>query len=278
MFHTRGMDFLARLSKLREQLKGLGLEKERAALALLSLSFFGILWFLMGVNGPSGIGPLAGALSICYVTAFLGVAAQWFWARWFASGLGWSGFMMGLASLVMLGWHPALGIYAGLHGLIIAALMGNKMAARYELQPAWREKYGMDEFGVTRLGKAVTRGSASLPSLLMWALAPREGQSLLMQLLPALAFILGALGVAAVLKLRTWGLLALGAAGALVLVLTRFVSDAAHLTGFDAGRGGWWLLGTPQAAAVSGLLVVAWISLALLPFVAPALRYLRGRA
>jgi hypothetical protein len=276
MFHTRDMDFLARLSKLREQLKGVGLEKERAALALLSLSFFGIVWFLMGVNGPSGIGPLAGALSICYLTAFVGVASQWFWARWFASGLGWSGFMMGVASLVMLGWHPALGIYAGLHGIVIAALMGNKMAARYELQTAWRERYGMDEYGVTRLGKAVTRGSASLPSLLMWALAPREGQSLLVQLLPAIAFMLGALGVAAVLKLRTWGLLALAAAAALVVVMTRFVFDTAQLTSFHGGSG-WGALGTPRAVAVSATMVVVWVGLALLPFVAPAIRYLRDR-
>jgi hypothetical protein len=270
------MDFLARLSKLWEQLKGLGLEKERAALALLALSFFGIVWFLLGVNGPPGVGPMSAALSICYLTAFLGVAAQWFWARWFASGLGWSGFMMGLASLVMLGWHPALGIYAGLHGVIIAALMGNKMAARYDLRPDWRERYGMDEYGVTRLGKAVTRGSASLPSLLMWALAPREGQSLLMQLLPAIAFMLGALGVAAVLRLRSWGLLALAAAAALVVVLTGLVTPA-DLSTTDFGLSGWGLLYSPMATLAWAAMAFSWVALALLPFARPAWRYLRGR-
>ena len=89
--------------------------------------------------------------------------------------------MVGLMSLVMVGWHPSLAIYTGFHALIVGALWASKMAARYELQTGWRERYGMDEFGVTRLGKAVTRGSASLPTLIMWALAPREGQGLLAQ-------------------------------------------------------------------------------------------------
>ena len=104
--------------------------------------------------------------------------------------------------------------------MILAALWGSKMAARYELQTEWRERYGMDEFGVARLGKAVTRGSASLPTLIMWALAPREDQGMLAQLLPTIAFLVGALGVAAILRLRTWGLLALGAAAGLALAVT----------------------------------------------------------
>ena len=99
-------------------------------------------------------------------------------------------------SLVMMGWHPSLAIYTGLHALIVAALMG---AARWppatSCRPTWRERFGMDEFGVARLGKAVTRGSASLPTLIMWALAPREGQGLIEQLLPTWLFLLGALGV-----------------------------------------------------------------------------------
>jgi len=69
----------------------------------------------------------------------------------------------GEASLVMIGWHPSLAIYTVLHVLIVLALMGQKMAARYEMQPAWREKYSMDEYGVARLGKAVTRGRGWWP-------------------------------------------------------------------------------------------------------------------
>jgi hypothetical protein len=169
------MDWLERVKQGKAFLKELGYERERAAVALLSLSFFGILYFLVSLNAPPGWAPVFAGLMICYLTAFLALASQWFWARWFASGLGWSGFMLGLMSLVMIGWHPSLAIYTVLHGIIVGALMGQKMSSRYELQSAWRERYGMDEYGVARLGKAVTRGAASLPTLIMWALAPREG-------------------------------------------------------------------------------------------------------
>jgi hypothetical protein len=264
------MDVLARLSKLRDDLRQVGLERERGALAMLALSFFGILYVLIGANGPDGWGAVFAALAICYLTAFVALASQWFWARWFASGLGWSGFMVGLMSLVMIGWAPALGIYTGFHALIIAALMGSKMAARYELQTGWRERYGMDEFGVTRLGKAVTRGSASLPTLIMWALAPREGQGLLAQLLPTLAFLVGALGIAAVLRLRTWGLLAIGAAVGLALALTVLLPSMAT-TATTVGLpmpAVWTTLGSP-------LVAVGWGGLAMLAFAGPIARFLR---
>src|SRR5881394_1299408 len=94
-----------------------------------------------------------------------------------------------------------------LHAVVILALMGSKMASRYELQPAWRERFAMDEYGVSRLGKAVTRASASLPTLIMWALGPGQGQGF--QIAGFLAFMLGACGVAGMLRLRTWGALAL---------------------------------------------------------------------
>jgi hypothetical protein len=270
--HTRGMDVLSRLSKLRDGLKQMGLERERGALAMLAASFFGIFYLVFGLNAPDGWGRVFVSLGLCYLIAFIALASQWFWARWFASGLGWSGFMVGLMSLVMVGWHPAFGIYTGMHLLILATLWGRKMAERYELQTEWRERYGMDEFGVTRLGKAVTRGSASLPTLIMWALAPREGQGLVEQLLPTLLFLLGALGVAAVLRLRTWGLLALGAAAGLALavtLLTPSMSAFASAAGADLPLARLWqTLGDP-------VLAVGWGALALLPFARPIARFLR---
>ena len=86
------------------------------------------------------------------------------------------------------------------------------MASRYELQATWRERYAMDEFGVARLGKAVTRGAASLPTLIMWALAPREGDQML--LLGGLALLLAVGGLSGLVRLRSWGLLALSGAAA----------------------------------------------------------------
>jgi hypothetical protein len=265
------MDVLSQLSKLRDGLKQMGLERERGALAMLAASFFGIFYIVFGMNAPDGWGRVFLSLGLCYLTAFIALASQWFWARWFASGLGWSGFMVGLMSLVMVGWHPALGIYTGMHLLILMALWGQKMAARYELQTEWRERYGMDEFGVARLGKAVTRGSASLPTLIMWALAPREGQGLFAQLMPTLLFLVGALGVAAILRLRTWGLLALGAAVGLALAVTLLSPSMAIMTTatYDLPLASLWQnLGDP-------LVAVAWGALAFAPFAGPVARFLR---
>ena len=82
--------------------------------------------------------------------------------------------MIAIAALVVVGWMPALAIFGVLHLLVVVALMGKKMAARYDLQEAWRQRYKMDDFGVARLRKTVTRSAASLPSLILWALAPKE--------------------------------------------------------------------------------------------------------
>jgi hypothetical protein len=263
------MSWLLRILNVGKSLKGMGFEKERAALALLPLSFFGIIYFFVALNPPDeGQGRVFGALSICYLVAFLAVAAQWFWGRWFASGLGWSGFMSGIAAMVMLGWMAPLVIFTVLHAVVIAALMGSKMAALYEMQPAWRERYGMDEFGVSRLGKAVVRGSAFLPALILWALGPKEGQE--MALAPLLALALAGGGVIALLRMRTWGLLAIAAAGALLVVAPALSPGLALASGPGLPSPGFWqLLGSPLAAA--------WAALAVLPFARPAWRYLQER-
>jgi hypothetical protein len=267
--HNKGiMDWLERFKQVKAVLKDLGYERERAAVALLSLSFFGILYFLVALNAPPGWAPVFAGLMICYLTAFLALAAQWFWARWFASGLGWSGFMLGVMSLVMIGWHPSLAIYTVLHGIIVVALLGGKMSSRYELQATWRERYAMDEYGVARLGKAVTRGAASLPTLIMWALAPREGDQML--LLGGLALALAIGGLSGLVRLRTWGLLALSGAAAALMAVAALSSDLTlSVTDVDLPTAGLWAL---QGSPAIG---VAWVSLAVLPFALPVLRYLR---
>jgi hypothetical protein len=77
----------------------------------------------------------------------------------------------------------------------------------------------MDEFGVARLRKTVTRSAASLPSMILWALGPKEpGQSLLHAGLLWVAVALGASGLLGILRLRAWGVLALGASALALLV------------------------------------------------------------
>ncbi len=115
------------------------------------------------------------------------MVAEWFWGRWFATGIGWSGLMVAVFGMFMIGWVPALAIYGVLHALIVLPLAGKSMAARYDLQEGWRQRYKMDDFGVARLRKTITRSAASLPSLILWALGPKEpGQGMRVALAGAL--------------------------------------------------------------------------------------------
>ena len=119
----------------------------------------------------------------------------------------------------------------------------------------------MDENAVNRLGKAVTRAGASLPYLVIAGLAPKEGSG---EALTALALVFGIVGFAGLVRMRTWGLLALGATAGL-------------LAGTLGGLDGWPPLtfdGLPVLAtpAIAGALILS----ALLPYCAPIVRYLRG--
>jgi hypothetical protein len=243
------------LSGLNARLNGIGFERTRRAVAGLALSIFISLYLLVALNAPEGFAGAMVALAICYGVAFLAVVAEWFWGRWFATGLGWSGVMVAIASMVMVGWSPPLAIYGGLHAVVVITLMGAKMAARYDLQAAWRERYKMDEFGVARLKKTIIRSAASLPSLILWALGPKDGQGMVFAVA---ALALAATGLGAVAMLRTWGLFALAAAA--VLVATTGDVVASNL--LDAAG--------PTLAQV-------FLVGALIPFTLPIARYLLGR-
>jgi hypothetical protein len=245
-----------------KRLNEIGFERSRRAIAALALSLFVCLYFMVSLNPPEGWGPAFVALAACYVMAFLGVAAEWFWGRWFASGLGWSGVMVAVASLSLMGWVPALAIYGGLHLVIVLALAGAKMVARYDLQDAWRQRYSMDEFGVDRLRKTVTRAAASLPSVILWALAPKEpGQGMV---LAVVATMLTVAGLGGVVRLRTWGVLALGAASVLVFATSDLLTPTLGLAQT-----------LPRAMGLGPTLAAAFLAASVAPFVLPAGRYLR---
>lgn len=244
------------LSAVQSKLGALGFEGPRRAAAALALSIFVVLYLFLAFNAPPGWGPAFAALGLCYLVAFFSVVSGWFWGRWFATGLGWSGLMVAGISLVMVGWAPALAVYGALHALVVLPLSGKSMAAQYDLQAGWRERYKMDELGVARLRKTITRSAASLPSLILWALGPKEGQGMWLSLA---ALGLAIVGLRGVVRLRTWGWLAV--AGSAVAVV-----GADQLTSFSA-----FSLAGPRLATV--LLVGA-----VLPFLLPAMRYLRARA
>ena len=96
-----------------------GFERTRRALAALGLSLFVSLYLLLAVLGAprASRGPVL-ALAVCYAVAFVGVVAEWFWARWFATGLAWSADDR-RASLVIIGWLPVLAVFGGVHGLVV---------------------------------------------------------------------------------------------------------------------------------------------------------------
>jgi hypothetical protein len=262
------------LGALSEKLGAIGFERVRRAVAALSLSFFAVVYIFIAftIPMPGWQAPFL-ALAGCYVVAFFAVVAEGFWGRWFATGLGWSGLMVAIFALFMNGWDPALAIYGALHVLIVVPLAGKSMAVRYDLQEGWRQRYKMDDFGVARLRKTITRSAASLPSLILWALAPKEpGQGMGMVLsLAALALV--AVGFGGLVRLRTWGWLAVGAAAATTIVGASWLASAASpvlAPGFISGAS--------LPAFVGPDLAICFLVAAAIPFALPALRFLRARA
>lgn len=266
-------------------LQDIGFEKTRRAVAALSLSFFVTLYLILSFNAPPGWGPAFLALSGCYLVAFIGLAAEWFWGRWFATGLGWSGLMVAVLSLFMLGWAPALAIYGGLHGLIVLLLLGKKAAGLYDLQDGWRERFRMDEHGVARLRKTVTRTAASLPSVILWALGPKDpGQGAGHALFAAGLALLTVGGLTAVLRLRTWGLVALASAAAGLMVHSGLHARLPEFQGampfFMGVSTAWSLGGLPGLVivlALSSAVAGAALLIAAAPFARPMMRFFRRR-
>jgi hypothetical protein len=202
------------------------------------------------------------------------VVAEFFWGRWFATGLAWSGIMMAIALLALLGWAPALAVFGGLHLVVALALMGQKMAARYDMQEAWRTRYKMDEFGVARLQKTVTRTAASLPGLIIWALGPKEEALVAAGALAAT--LLAVAGLRGLVRMRSWGVVALAGAG----VLSAGVAGVGALfarTCPGMVRGS--TIGVLAALdCVAAPLAVALLAAAVLPFAGATARFLRRSA
>ena len=259
------------MSTFVQRLNDLGFERTRRAVAALVLSFFVTLFVFIAMGAPPELAPLFVGLALCYGVGFIGVVAEWFWARWYASGLCWSGVMVAIASLVMLGWTPALAYYGLAHAVVITLLAGKKMTERYDLQAAWRERYQMDDLGVARLRKTVTRAAASLPSLIVWALGPKEGQEMAF-VGGVAALALAAVGLRGVIRLRSWGVFALGGAALVTAALGQLCGAAApHCHCLSEMRS------YDNVLSVFAALAFACLTVAVLPFVGPAMRFIRRR-
>jgi|JI10StandDraft_1071094.scaffolds.fasta_scaffold56992_4 hypothetical protein len=226
---------------------------ERRAVAAALLAFYGFLYFLVSQVSPPEIKALLLAHAGLYGLAFFGLVAGWFWGRWYASGMAMYGLVTGVFGMFQMGPEPILVFIAVTHGVMAIVLVGEHMAAGFDGRPEWRARFHLDEPAVERLGKSVTRAAMSLPFLLAWALAPKNpGQGALLALAP---LALGAAGLWALVRMRTWGVLALAGAGV----------GAAGIAATTPGP-------TPLVALVAAGLM----ALAVAPFGAPIVRHLRG--
>ncbi len=200
---------------------------ERRALAASVFAFFFVYLtlILLSPDVPAPLKPMFWGLAGVYGLAFFGLVAGYFWARWYAVGVGLWGCILGALLLWQGGVHPVFVFVGGSHLAATVLLWGNGMSEFFDGKTNWREKFHMDENAVNRLGRSVIRAGVSLPFVLLYALQPKTGTVDLVASLAALA--LTGLGMRGLIKLRTWGLMALGAAGIVMLVLAG--SDA--LTG-----------------------------------------------
>src|SRR5215471_3195207 len=72
---------------------------ERRALAAAVLAFFMIQLFLTGLLVDGQLRLLFLALGLAYGTGFVGIVAGYFWARWYALGLAFSGMTMAVTAI-----------------------------------------------------------------------------------------------------------------------------------------------------------------------------------
>ncbi|MEE9383305.1 MAG: hypothetical protein V3V08_07815 [Nannocystaceae bacterium] len=178
----------------------------RRALALLVLGFFATQFTIAGWLGPDELFACYVGLGLVYLTAFFGVAAQWFWARWFAIGLGQFG-ALPLLFIFKLGPEPLLLLFGGAHLLVTLMLAGEGMSTQYERSEHTQTRWNFQEESLLLMRRAVKSAGTTLPFLILYTLAPGAEWTQVGVL------AVGGLGLAGLLRGRTWGVLALGAAG-----------------------------------------------------------------
>jgi hypothetical protein len=233
---------------------------ERKAVASAILALYALLFFstAMIIPEPSMV-PFLMSLAATYSLGFFAVVAGYFWARWFAIGLGLYGLSTGVLVIWQIGPEPVMLFYALTHGALSMLLWGTRVAAQFDGRADWRERFHLDENATHRLGRAIIRVGLTLPFLLAYGLAPRDGAG---QMLLALGSVgLAGLGIWALLRLRTWGVLAMVASAAAILITAPATVAP---------------LGLATDVAASGMVGAILLLAAAAPFVGPMLRYVRA--
>jgi hypothetical protein len=188
---------------------------ERRALAAAVLGFYALLYAAFALSGFAGAFEASMlALASCYGLAFFGLVAGYFWARWFAIGMGLFGVIQGALGWWQVGPEPIVLFMGGTHLFSTLILWGSAMAGPFEGKPEWREKFHMDEHAVKRLGTSVMRAGFSLPLVLLYAFAPKQDTASMVAALAAAGLAVG--GLRGMIQMKTWGVLALGGAAAVL--------------------------------------------------------------
>ena len=191
---------------------------ERRALSAATFAFYFLIFLMIALVGsvPPENARSIYALAGCYGLAFFALVAGYFWARWYAVGLGLFGVITAVVGIWQIGPEPAFLFLGGTHLVATLLLWGEAMSQSYDGQTAWRERFHMDENAVHRLGRSVIRAGVSLPFVLLYALAPKAGGEMIASLA---ALALTGFGLRALVRVRTWGIFAVGAAGVLLIAL-----------------------------------------------------------
>jgi hypothetical protein len=243
--------------------------RRAVALTLLGILFTTFGW--LGLLTPEELRPMFLGLCGCYFVAFFGVAGGFFWGRWVATGIGWSGAMSILAVGQAEDPWPIV-IWSGVHALVILVLAGRRMAEHFELQPEWRERWKLDDAAVKKIGGAVTSVASSFPLILARLLYRPEGMTLI-------AAIAAALGLGLLLRGRTAGVFAAATAGVLVLVTGAALPPALTALRQPELLPSLFAIGDPSLLSFANpsltWLLGAALLLPLAIFARPMVRYLR---
>jgi len=241
---------------------------ERRALASVVFAFYflvHLMLVLMGMVPPELDKAMLGIAGV-YGLAFFSLVAGYFWARWYAVGVGLYGVISAAVSLWVMRGKPELEdampillFLGGTHLVATLALWGSAMSEPYDGQTAWREKLHMDDSAVQRLGRSVIRAGVSLPLVIMYAFAPKPQMA--STLIALLALGLTAAGFRALIKAKTWGVLVIGAAGSLLIALA----------GADI------MMGAEDVYALRPALAGSLLLAAVAPFCAPIARFVTDR-
>lgn len=233
---------------------------ERRALAAAIMAFYFLLYGVMVLAGlvPPELSRAFGAIAGIYFLAFFALVAGYFWARWYTVGVGLYGVITAAVGLWKIGPEPVFIFIGATHLAATVFLCGHAMSGPYDGQTAWRERFHMDENAVQRLGRSVIRAGVMLPFFVLYALVPKPDTASAIASFSAL--VLAAAGLRGLVQLKTWGVLALGAAGAVMLTIF----------GADALMHGTFVV----SPAIFGAIAIA----AAAPFFGPIVRFLAVRS